>query len=335
MFPFSSKTGKTKRLKTLLFLVNILLTSPHIIIVVFKLCYYKTIGFSIPLFIMTIMEITNRCTLSARMDNLVKISQEMSQLKCKKNIRSSTLFYFLVSLTTVLHIMFQIFFSVNNQVSLKNNSKRFFELLIHEGTNWMKALEVITGFYRLIFFKMPLYIFTMFYITTCHQLKAAILNFTNTIALNNINIVHSYNYIRAKVEYVDDELSFFVFCSTVHCFSYMHLFLSLSLHPQTLTGTISVLAIIFTFLTIFFSFVAMTVSASLVCEASLQVKKLAKRLVIASENSSFALKKLLLCTEDEINLTVWKILPIKRSFILGTTGSLFTYALLYDSLKMK
>ncbi|KAG8188122.1 hypothetical protein JTE90_029050 [Oedothorax gibbosus] len=77
----------------------------------------------------------------------------------------------------------------------------------------------------------------------------------------------------------------------------------------------------------------MSVSASLVAESFQEVGVSARNLLQFSYEPTFGLKKLLRSAEREVSLTAWKIVPIRRSFIVGTMGALLTYVVLVDSLK--
>ncbi|GIY07556.1 hypothetical protein CDAR_34531 [Caerostris darwini] len=71
-------------------------------------------------------------------------------------------------------------------------------------------------------------------------------------------------------------------------------------------------------------FLVTTASASLVSEAWMLAST---KTLESSQNPS---QKLLSCIDKEMCLTVWKIVPIRRSFIFGTVGTIFTYVLLFD-----
>ncbi|GIY07560.1 hypothetical protein CDAR_34561 [Caerostris darwini] len=73
------------------------------------------------------------------------------------------------------------------------------------------------------------------------------------------------------------------------------------------------------------SFLVTTVSASLVSEAWMFASKKTHE---SSRNPSH---QFLFCIDKEICLTVWKIIPIRRSFIFGTVGTIFTYVILFDN----
>ncbi|GFQ74218.1 hypothetical protein TNCT_279091 [Trichonephila clavata] len=76
----------------------------------------------------------------------------------------------------------------------------------------------------------------------------------------------------------------------------------------------------------------MTSSASMVAEASAEVGSIALTLPEDKEISTYNQQRLLILAEKGIVLTVWKITPIKRNFIFGIVGLLFTYALMFYSL---
>ncbi|GIX71134.1 hypothetical protein CDAR_610691 [Caerostris darwini] len=72
-------------------------------------------------------------------------------------------------------------------------------------------------------------------------------------------------------------------------------------------------------------FIVTTVAASLVSEASVLASARAREL---SHNPS---QKSLSFIDREICLTVWKIVPIRRSFPISMLGTFLTYVLLFDN----
>ncbi|GFR19481.1 hypothetical protein TNCT_301321 [Trichonephila clavata] len=73
----------------------------------------------------------------------------------------------------------------------------------------------------------------------------------------------------------------------------------------------------------------MSVSASRVGEASSEISSLALTLPKNKENSSSDQQRFIMLAEKEITMTVWKIVPIRRSFIFSISGALFTYTLMF------
>ncbi|KAG8188119.1 hypothetical protein JTE90_029047 [Oedothorax gibbosus] len=112
----------------------------------------------------------------------------------------------------------------------------------------------------------------------------------------------------------------------------MQKFISDVLHPYSHSGPTVFYLVASKFLNSLLSFITMTVSASSVAEASKEVAATAaKKALDYPKTSSIEFQKFLLCTQGEINLTVWKIASIRRNFIVGCMGALFTYAMLVES----
>ncbi|GFS64594.1 hypothetical protein TNIN_123571 [Trichonephila inaurata madagascariensis] len=76
----------------------------------------------------------------------------------------------------------------------------------------------------------------------------------------------------------------------------------------------------------------MTASASMIPEASDEIGFIASTIPEKAGTSTFSLQRFISSAEKEITLTVWKIVPIQRSFIFEITGALFTYTLMFYTL---
>ncbi|KAG8188124.1 hypothetical protein JTE90_029052 [Oedothorax gibbosus] len=121
----------------------------------------------------------------------------------------------------------------------------------------------------------------------------------------------------------------------VDCFGSMYFFLTFFLGQQDPLeyNVLYVVSRVCAFSTRLLSFLAMTVSASLVAESFQEVGCSARNLLQFSDEPTYALKKFWRSAERDVSLTAWKIVPIRRSFIVGTVGALLTYVVLVDSLK--
>ncbi|GFY53256.1 uncharacterized protein TNIN_378671 [Trichonephila inaurata madagascariensis] len=91
----------------------------------------------------------------------------------------------------------------------------------------------------------------------------------------------------------------------------------------------------FGFIATFGSFAAMSISASLVCEASQEIGAMAEASFENSQSSRYMQLRFLMSAEKEINLTAWKMVPIRRNFIFATTGALFTYVIMFTTLEFQ
>ncbi|GFT40308.1 hypothetical protein NPIL_138901 [Nephila pilipes] len=79
-------------------------------------------------------------------------------------------------------------------------------------------------------------------------------------------------------------------------------------------------------------FIVMTASAASVSEASAEVASSALTLPEEKGSSNWNQHRFITLVEKEITFTVWKLAPIRRNFIFGISGILFTYSLMIHSL---
>ncbi|KAG8180098.1 hypothetical protein JTE90_027877 [Oedothorax gibbosus] len=148
------------------------------------------------------------------------------------------------------------------------------------------------------------------------------------------HLMQSYTIISNTVEDMDHAMSFQMFCHTLYSAESMYNVLALILYPAGYgTSTKKNVAHVpIFFLMTLLPFAAMSVSASSVSEASQKVSKEIKSLSPDSLGSAIQLQRFILMTwEGDLCLTLWKIVPIRRSFILGAIGNFFTYILLFQS----
>ncbi|GFT36662.1 hypothetical protein NPIL_503641 [Nephila pilipes] len=74
------------------------------------------------------------------------------------------------------------------------------------------------------------------------------------------------------------------------------------------------------------------VLASMIPEASAEIGSVASAMPESTDKTNFSQQRFIAAAEKEITLTVWKITPIRRSFIFGITGVLLTYTLMFCTL---
>ncbi|GFT40309.1 hypothetical protein NPIL_138911 [Nephila pilipes] len=79
-------------------------------------------------------------------------------------------------------------------------------------------------------------------------------------------------------------------------------------------------------------FVIMTASAASVSEASAEVASSALILPEEKGKSNWNHHRFIALVEKEITFTVWKLALIRRNFIFGISGLIFTYSLMIHSL---
>lgn len=188
--------------------------------------------------------------------------------------------------------------------------------------------------------QLPMFAFDMFYIIVCCHLRHAIRSFSKDLIEKESSYddhLRSYVSIKSIADFVDDELSIFIVCGTVSTSNMMYYTVTTFLHQAGAHTSLYTAVIIFNFVYRFVSFIAMTMAASSVSEASAEVCKHAKAQKLDRRNPGSPIEQLkfMICADNEIYLTVWKIVPIRRSFILGAIGAIFTYVFLFDNLIKK
>lgn len=191
--------------------------------------------------------------------------------------------------------------------------------------------------YMMVFFLMPINTFALFYTVTCYEMQCKIRMFLNymptKISTSYSNLLNSYNKLASDVKYIDNQTSFLVFCNTLFNSMIMYVMLDSILHADT-RGTYYIALIRILFFNTFLSFLAMTVSASLVSEVAADIAYRSRSLTATTVDSALCLQRFVHCTEKGLGLTVWKIAPIRRNFIIGVLGVIFTYTILLDSLRL-
>ncbi|GFR17965.1 hypothetical protein TNCT_360131 [Trichonephila clavata] len=86
------------------------------------------------------------------------------------------------------------------------------------------------------------------------------------------------------------------------------------------------------FTTTFGCVIAMSVSASLICDVSHEIGSAAEFSFRNNKGSRYMQLRFLMSAEKEIYMTAWKVFPIRGNFLLGTTGVIFTYVMLFKNL---
>lgn len=145
-----------------------------------------------------------------------------------------------------------------------------------------------------------------------------------------------FNSIKTTINYLDDKLSFFLLCETIYISTVLMFTVSAKLHSNTFMDCPYCFRSIWSLGVLVNNgvlFIVISVSACMVSEAYSDLWTQVKTLIVNLETDSSRRElKFLLCAEKEIHFTVWKIVPINRSFIMCTFGAIFTYVMLFDNL---
>ncbi|GFR14057.1 uncharacterized protein TNCT_630331 [Trichonephila clavata] len=186
---------------------------------------------------------------------------------------------------------------------------------------------------------LPIGLFSIYYALLCYHLYDVVKNFCKYIDETTINdygvILKQYLSIRKLVLEADSELSLLMFTSSLYYACAMYFGISSILHSEDYTSSGSYLGLVTIWLVFIASntaFVVMAIFGSIVCEISTDVWEKAEELMNTEKNPTFSQKRFLAVSEKGFTMTAWKITPVKRSFILATLGTIFTYCILLDNI---
>ncbi|GFT38671.1 uncharacterized protein NPIL_229711 [Nephila pilipes] len=186
---------------------------------------------------------------------------------------------------------------------------------------------------------MPVNVFSMYYTVICKHLHDTLKNFTKSLEVSTnpdySELLNQFLHIRKLVDETDSELSILMF-TTFLCYACVMYFCVLSmLHPQqyeAYTGIVALISIWILFVAYCLAFIAMTVTGSRIYEDSASIWIKTQELINTRHRLTFPQKRFLSVIEKNLAMTVWKITPVKRSFILAAVGTIFTYCVLLDYL---
>ncbi|GIY78718.1 uncharacterized protein CDAR_116761 [Caerostris darwini] len=132
---------------------------------------------------------------------------------------------------------------------------------------------------------------------------------------------------------MDTELSIFVFSSTVYNACAIYFVIVALIHPDEYFDILQNVSIWCLFVASFVSYFSLVLSGSFVHEATEDLWLKAHEVLATKKDITSFQAQLLSIVDKKLHLTVWKTVPIKRSFILTMVGTVLTYCLLLDGLR--
>ncbi|KAG8197273.1 hypothetical protein JTE90_007521 [Oedothorax gibbosus] len=184
---------------------------------------------------------------------------------------------------------------------------------------------------------MPVNLFAMYYTVVCCNLRNVIITFKKSLDSSDSTVYddafENYLAIRRFVVEMEKDLSSLLFTSSLFNACIMYFGLTCWMYPEENVGSAQVASIVFLVPASYIAFFAMILSACRVHEASVSVCDKGQELLRFGHVQTFSKIRLLHVIEKELTLTVWKIVPIKRNFLLVAMGTIFTYCVLLDNLR--
>ncbi|KAG8174504.1 hypothetical protein JTE90_018594 [Oedothorax gibbosus] len=296
----------------------------------------KTVG--IAFMVAYAIAFMHRYFLGRRFYSLKRIANIMSNFEIQENNWSKLVILIWIVLST-LH---QVLTLGSNMYYGRNNPHvRSLFGLKPEDSLLNDSIVFFYYFHHAILMTLPISVFAIFYTVVCHHLRSVLKQFPSRNLTGGFidykKVLQSFNELHMTVESLDDELSIFVLFLTMQAsYIVMYVVYFVLNNKDYFTSCWSCIDRLFRFLHIADSsvlFAAMVVAASLIAEAYRELRATVRR-SIASLDMEFSLKqqKFLMCTEKEANFTMYKVIEIKRGFLLGVLGGVVTYMILFDNI---
>ncbi|GFY64383.1 uncharacterized protein TNIN_3791 [Trichonephila inaurata madagascariensis] len=171
----------------------------------------------------------------------------------------------------------------------------------------------------------------------CYYLRRMIKCFNNKMeSVSHLSLddsIETYVIFKKLITKFDEEVSFLMFTTTLFNVCTMYFGIMSVLRSTDILINVQHISVWCYFIASYASFIAMTSIASLVYEANMNALEILKELAFKKFSVTVSPKQFLLIEANQVSLTVWNIFPIRRNFIFGTLGAMFTYCILLDSLQ--
>lgn len=287
-------------------------------------------------FLANAIAFTHRYVLGRKFYSLKRIANIISNYEIQENYKSKYVLLFWLALSTLSQV-----FKLGNNMYNHRNNPHIRSLFGLKDDNY--TIAFFYYFHHTILMHLPISLFAVFYTVVCYHLRCALKQFSLNSSTNNDgfieykNILQSINKFHDTIASFDDKLSIFVLFFTMHA-SYTVVFpvyyiLHNSAYFTSCMLCMNQLAHFVQIADYIVTFAALTLLASLVAEAYNELQATAGR-SIACLDMEFTSKqhKFLMCIEREAHFTVYKIVQIRRSFIVGVVGGVVTYMMLFDNM---
>ncbi|GFT67699.1 uncharacterized protein NPIL_614791 [Nephila pilipes] len=286
---------------------------------------------------LTFVSLTTRWILCFRFNKLVKIAADLTTLSRRCNLptpnNKKTLLYVFGFLTTFLQI--PVFVCTFKTLLIIRVKVLVFLVDITDSICLWILVAIVSIFKELMF--LPINTFGIYYTIMCHHLKLLLISLSkslnNATDLEHDRVYKKYMTVKKLSTYIDEHLSFLVFLSSLYNACSVYFGLTVILHPEEYFAPIQMTTVWCMFASNYLAYSGLTLAGSLLSEASDNLwLKMHETLMSRSEISSIQ-QRFLSLLERGLFLTVWKIVPITRTFILASIGTVFSYSLLLDNLE--
>lgn len=275
-----------------------------------------------------------RYRLGRRLEALKQIAHLLSDFKIKETTSSKFCLYFWMAVSTLSHLLIfaTVVYSEGQYIS------NLFGIALNKNALYYTC-AVFYAFHSSIFMILPLNTFAVFFAILCYHVRSALKDVSSKLSdeclVDYQKCLQSCSSFKRIIDMLDDELSFFVLCEVLYASAVLFFTISGILRSDifvvclTCLDRISFFCHLVNSLLIFF---VITVSAAMVSESYAEIWINANKLIVNVDTDfTFRQQKLMFFIEKKANFTIWKIVPVNRSFILGTFGTIITYIMLFDN----
>ncbi|GBM43416.1 hypothetical protein AVEN_18591-1 [Araneus ventricosus] len=194
-----------------------------------------------------------------------------------------------------------------------------------------KTLMIILSSFYIGFFAMPANAFMTFYISVCHDVEEIFHSYKKTMTTQSMpdygRLTNTYLSLRKFVVEIDNRLNCMVFWAILANVFILYFGVTII----TGEGAISVPQRISTFFALVYNafiFFYACIWANRVSSSAASISEEACHLEENPKKSPVMHNRYLLVVNQGVYMTVWGVLPLKKSFVLASIGTMITYSVL-------
>lgn len=283
-------------------------------------------------FVISLSKLIHRYVLCWSTQNLLNVEKLVSKIKTEnKSLKrwtyvcmvTSVLYCIIVVITTVLTIYL-------NYIPNINYLLFGFQW---ENVKFNQTFYVLANLSTTYFELMPAHVFLMFYISICRDLSCMFDTFRKSMTSipnpDYNSLLKNFQNMVNLVSEIDNEMNALVFWATLVNIS--SVYFALALVVQTL-GTAQSIAMFYNLAHNLLMFCATCHAASEMSDVASKLGSEAHMLPENTKNSPLTHLRFLLVVGKDVHLTVWKLFPLRKNYILTSIGTIITYFVLVDSL---
>ena len=337
--PKFKKSSKNKIISLLIFFfAGIFVSLMHISITVTEFVSISMQSRTIGNFFMNFVTAVFRLVLCWKLKSLENLCNKLTSSFYISNMNKKSKIYFYLSWMIYIVVSDALLTILSLFASIKYATK-FSELLLKDSENtiFFYAFVLVYVVSFILFSIMPMHVFMIYYSFICSQLKDVLDSFIKT--LRNVSVVDYSTLYKQTIAIekifclANKNLDFLVFISVLFNSANMYYIITVLLHRKLYPSYLHITTIYLLCSSTFISFLIMITSAVEVNDQSAEISALVKELPVNNNSKTRYEMRFYFCMlERDMNLKIWGVGPIKKSFIIGAFGTIFTYCILVNGI---